>query len=175
VNHLLKHPNEAVDLGAVLDYKTGNYLFDDELYERIHNLAIAGKITPILADLANENELEELKQYFFNKGYNLAVLDLNNLFRDEYIGHDKYHKIIASLIELGSDQAILIVMNNYKKYACGQFQIYLGFTFENIKHWPSSLKLQNFFASLPDELNDLIDGKIYTGLEHPPLNFMTKK
>src|SRR5690606_1173276 len=40
VMKFIKDPSTAVDWGQIIDYKSGNYLFDDKLYERLHRLAV---------------------------------------------------------------------------------------------------------------------------------------
>ena len=102
----------------------------------------------------------------------ISVLDFDNLYFEEYIGDKKYKEIVKKFLPLGKEESLLIVMNNYKDYACGQFQTYIGFTFENIHHWPAYFFLQSFFDTLPKPLLDLINGRVYEKDETPPYHYL---
>lgn len=73
----MENPKEAVDLGQVADYKTGNYLFDEVLYQRLHRLAISQRLISLEINLANKDHLEKLIQKVEQE--TIGVLDLNNL------------------------------------------------------------------------------------------------
>lgn len=168
----LEKPGEAVDLGKVLDYKTGNYLFAEELYNRLHNFAAEDKIKVVQLNLADQSELENFLHSLKTNNEIISVLDLDNLYWEDYLGEDIYLKVLKSFLEFGKQDSLLVVMNNAKEFACGQFQIYLGFTFENIKHWPPFFKFQSFFQTIPDALNSLIDGHVYEKSEQPPYQYL---
>jgi len=167
----LKHPEQAIDLGAVLDFKAGNYLFDDKLYQRLHKLALANRITIIDIDLASKEQLAKMVSFLKQNNQGIGVLDLNNLMFSGYLGQQNYRKILEHFLPLGKQDSVLIAMENYKDYACAQFQIYIGFTFENVKHWDSRFKLQTFIENLPDEVYPLIDQKLFAGEEVPSITF----
>ncbi|MES2212295.1 MAG: hypothetical protein V4490_04065 [Pseudomonadota bacterium] len=166
---LIGESNQAVDLGQVLDYRTGNYLFDDVLYARLHQLALAGKIVVSQLDFTKESDVEKLVQNIKNTKKSLAVLDLNNLFQYDYIGEARFHKVVDTLLPLGGADSLLILMSNYKEYACAQFQVYLGFTFENARSWPKGIFLDSFISNLPQPAYPLIDGRVYEGQDKLPL------
>ena len=168
----LKSPEEAVDLGQIVDFKTGNYLFDDQLYERLHALAMNNQFTIMKIDLSDDAQLQKFLDHLRDKKASISILDLDNLYFEEYIGDKKYKEIVNRFLPLGKENSLLIVMNNYKDYACGQFQIYIAFTFENISHWPSFFFLQAFFDTLPNPLLDLINGRIYEEKETPPMQYL---
>ncbi len=163
----LKHPEQAIDLGAVLDYKSGNYLFDDKLYQRLHNLAVNNRITIIEIDLTDSKQILQVADFFKLNKIKIGVLDLNNLEFTGYLGEKNYQNILKALLSFGEKDSVLITMENYKDYACAQFQIYIGFTFENVRNWDPRFKLQTFIEKIPDEIYPVIDGKLYVGQEKP--------
>ncbi len=166
------NPEEAVNLGQIVDYKTGNYLFDDALYQRLHHLSLNGQFTTMKIDLSDEAQLETFLSSLKKEKALISVLDLDNLYDEHYMGQGKYRKILDKFLPFGKEESLLIVMNNYKDYAGGQFQIYIGFTFENIRHWPTYFFLQSFFNTLPKPLFDLINGRVYEKEETPPYHYL---
>lgn len=168
----LENPEQAVDLGQVVDFKTGNYLFDDTLYERLHNLALHNHLITMKIDLTDKAQLEKFLDILKKEKATISVLDLDNLYREEYIGDKKYKEVLERLLPFGQNNSLLIMMDNYKDYACGQFQTYIGFRFENIRHWPPYFQPESFFATLPKPLLDLINGRIYEKEETPPYHYL---
>ena len=150
---------KSLDLGQILDYKTGNYLFYNDLYDRLHKLAIQNKIYTSKINLLDDGQLMQLLAYLRSLPMPISVLDLDNLYYEDYLGQDAYHRLIPYFLPLGRPQSVLLVMNNYKDYACGQYQSYIGFTFENIPSWPANFKMQDFTANIPEKVHDLIDGR----------------
>lgn len=172
--HWFENPAQAVDLGQVVDYKSGNYLFDDKLYAKLHDLAMKGLLMVVKIDLTDKKQLDTFVKILNDNKDTISVLDLNNLYRKEYIGDKNYKHIINNLLVFGKDHSLLLVMNNYKDYACADFQIYIGFTFENIVHWPPLFQIQPFFDTLPKPLLDVMDGRIYEKEETPPYQFLLR-
>lgn len=158
---------DKIDLGTIIDYKHGNYLFSDTLYARLNKLALNNKIYIAKLDLSNKNNLAQLSEKLRNQ--NISVLDLNNLYHSSYIGEGKYIELVQQLLPYGKNDSILIAMSNYKKVACAQFQIYLGFTFGQVKKWPVDFKMQFFIDSIPEKIDDLIDGRLYTEEDKLPV------
>lgn len=169
VNTYINNPREAVDLGRIIDYKTGNYLFDDSLYGRLHGLAMSNKITIIKTDLRSDEDIQKLYNKVKSLG-KLAVLDLDNLFYADYLGEEDYQKVVTKFLDLGYENSLLLAMWNYKQFACGQFSVYLGFTFENASNWQNTPFLHKFLESenTSAELLPLLDGKLLTGKEKLP-------
>jgi hypothetical protein len=170
----LANPSEVIDLGQVVNYKSGNYLFDDRLYAKLHDLAIKGNLILVKIDLKDKKQVERFMSILDKSKDTIAVLDLNNLFREDHIGDKQYKHIINNLLVYGRDNSLLIVTNNDKDYACAQFQSYIGFTFENIVHWPPYFDLQTFFATLPKHLLNVIDGRVYEKEETPPYQYLLR-
>ncbi len=166
---LIKNPSHAVDVADLLDYKSGNYLFDDRLYQRLHQLVLQNKITLLQADLTNSADMERVVRTLRNFKSKIAVLDLNNLFDDNYMGEEKFRLALGQLLPLGTKQSILILMRNHKEYACTQFSVYIGFTFENVNAWPQGLFLNFFFTKAPPEAISLLNRRLYTTKEMLPL------
>lgn len=157
----ISDPERKVNMADILDYKTGNYLFHDDLYQNIHKLALQNKIFVSKVNLKSTEQMDKISHYLKTHNLTIGVLDLDNLYYNDYLGQDIYHKVLKRFLPHGKDNSMLIVMSNYKDYACGQYQFYLGFTFENIRNWPEKFKMQNFILSIPPEVPDLMDGKYY--------------
>jgi hypothetical protein len=166
VQKFIQAPSTAIDLGKIVDYKSGNYLFDDVLYGNLHRLAMEKKINVIEANLSTPEGLNKIKSVVLVG--KLAVLDLDNLYVYDYMGEENYQNAIRQLVTLGSKESILIVMHNYKNYACAQFSIYIGFTFEHIKSWTSTPFLDSFINGLPVDVLPLLDGRLYEGGDELP-------
>jgi hypothetical protein len=158
-----------VDLGQIIDYKSGNYLFDDMLYHRLHRLVLEHKITVMQTDLTKRADIDALIKLIKNFKSQLAILDLDNLFLYDYMGEEKFRFTLSKLLDLGAKDSILILMNNYKQYACAQFSIYVGFTFENVRHWPNKVFFNVFMDNLPSPVVPLLDGRLYQGKDELPL------
>lgn len=152
---------KKIDLGQILDFKTGNYLFSETLYQRLHQLAVNNRILTSQINLMDEGQTQKLIHYLKENNLHVSVLDLDNLYFESYLGQDRYQALVKSFLPLGNDQSRLIVMDNYKDFACGQYQLYLGFTFERIKQLNKDFGMQNFIHQLPKETHDLIDGRLY--------------
>ncbi len=160
---------DKVDLGKIIDYRQGSYLFHDNLYARIHQLALNNKIYIAKINLGETAQINVIKNKLIQEKANISVLDLNNLYLADYLGEEKYINLIQALLPYGNTDAILITMSNYKKLACAQFQLYLGFTFGQVKKWPSDFKMQYFIDSIPEKIDDLIDGRLYTQADDLPV------
>lgn len=153
---------DKIDLGQIIDYKHGSYLFNDKLYNKIHLLALNNKIFTAKFDLGNPAQIAELIALLKEHKLLISVLDLNNLYFSEYLGEKKYLDLIHALQPFGQPTSILIAMSNYKRLACAQFQLYLGFTFGQVNKWPHDFKMQYFIDNIPSQVDDLIDGRLYT-------------
>lgn len=160
---------DKIDLGKIIDYKHGNYLYQDNLYARIHNLALNNKIYIAKINLGESAQIDLIKNKLIQQKTNIGVLDLNNLYLSDYLGEEKYINLIQALMTYGKADSILITMSNYKKLACAQFQLYLGFTFGQVKKWPANFKMQYFIDSIPSQIDDLIDGRLYNEEDDLPV------
>lgn len=169
VQKFIDNPETAVDWADVIDYKSGNYLFDDKSYSILHKLAINNKITILQLNLGDTEELKLLANKIEKTKNKIAILDLDNLYLYEYMGEIKFKKAVDYLTKYGVNDSVLILMNNYKDFPCTQFSIYVGFTFENIKSWPNQPFFDNFINSLPADIQPLIDGRLYEGRDKVPL------
>lgn len=160
---------DKTDLGKIIDYKQGSYLFNDNLYNRIHLLALNNKIFTAKFDLGDPKEIAKLTTLLNQQKVMISVLDLNNLYYSDYLGEKKYLDLIHALQAFGQPSSMLIAMSNYKRLACAQFQMYLAFTFGQVNKWPADFKMQYFIDSIPSQLDDLIDGRLYTQDDELPV------
>ncbi len=171
----ISQKERKINLGEILDYKTGNYLFYDNLYNHLHQLAVENRIFTSKIDLLDDSQVNKLIDYLKQQKLTISVLDFDNLYYKDYLGQKAYYQVVNKLLALGNNDSILIAMSNYKRYACGQYQNYIGFTFEHVKHWKQNFKMQDFFDSFPSEVNDLINGRLYEGNEKLPVFQKSKK
>jgi hypothetical protein len=164
----LKDPQNACDWSQVLDYKSGNYVLEEAAYEGLHNLAIQDSIVVLRADLNTTQGLLSLVDTVASCKTSLSVLDLNNLYLLCYMGEARYRKVVHALQGFAKKQSILVVMANYADFAEGQFQVYIGFTFENLNEWTKQAFLANFFDSLPRTIAPELNGKLFEKQEELP-------
>lgn len=160
---------DKIDLGKIINYKNGSYLFHDNLYDNIHKLAVEHRIFIKKLDLGDPKAITELSTLLKKQNVLLSVLDLNNLYYSDYLGEEKYLKLAHTLKPFGQPSSILILMANYKRIACAQFQLYIGFTFGQISKWPVDFKMQYFIDSIPSQIDDLIDGRLYSEEDELPV------
>ena len=171
----VKDENTAFDIGSVIDFRTGNYLYDEKLYENLRKLAIKDRIFSFKMDLSNREHVIQLARSIDQSHLKISVLDLDNAFIKEYLGQENYHSILEALRGVVQPDSILLAMHNYKNFGAAQFQTYIGFRFSNVAKWPKKFMMQDFFFTLPKELFDLISGRLYEEFEMPPLNYLENK
>ncbi len=168
-NFLIESPPQILDLGEILDYKLGNYLFDDKLYARLHQLTMKDKIVFVQMDLTNPIDMDKLANMLENFQSKISVLDMNNLYDEDYMGEEKFRQALKRLLTFGLKDSILILMKNYRRYSCIRFSFYVAFTFENAECWPELSFLNAFFDKLSPDTCSLLGGKLYEGKEELPL------
>lgn len=171
---LTKSEDALIDPGTYIEFKAGNYLYDAKLYSKLHRAALENRMTSIVMDLTQKDDLRLLIAAIYSSQLKLGVLDLDNLFDSSYIGQKIYHQLVQHFLDLGHPDSILIVMNNYLRFGTGQFQTYLGFTFENVRLWPKEFQMNDFFNTLPKPVLDIINGKLYQNIDLPPLLYLKK-
>lgn len=162
------NPEAALDYGSIIDFRTGNYLFNEELFNRLHKLAIQGRIDTVQVDLADNKALQELVSKLKSSKKEIGVIDFDNLYSTYYIGEKKYRVVVDSFLKVGSDQTILLVMTVYKHIGCIDFQEYFGFRFGFVKQWPKNFELTKYLLSLPFNLLSHMSGKLYSQEQLPP-------
>jgi|GEM_PF-1607776 len=172
IQKFIDNPSQAIDWGQVIDYKSGNYLFDEKLYQRLHKLVLENKVTVVQLDLAKQEGIDLLVSHIKKQQSKLAIVDLDNLYRYSYMGEEKFRNALSALLCLGADNSILILMSNYIDYPCAEFSIYVGFTFENIRYWPQVPFFEVFINSLPHDVLPLINGRLYEGKDELPFYLM---
>lgn len=172
IQKFIDNPSQAIDWGQVIDYKSGNYLFDEKLYQRLHKLVLENKVTVVQLDLAKQEGIDLLVSHIKKQQSKLAIVDLDNLYRYGYMGEEKFRNALSALLCLGTDDSILILMSNYIDYPCAEFSIYVGFTFENIRYWPQEPFFEVFINSLPHDVLPLINGRLYEGKDELPFYLM---
>ncbi|MBN9542881.1 MAG: hypothetical protein J0G32_03695 [Alphaproteobacteria bacterium] len=165
------HLYDGFTFQDILTYKSGNYLFDDRLYNKLHSLASNDDIYELQIDLINNSHVIGIIDILKQHNVAISVLDINNLYSYTYLGQDQVNNLINLMLPLGKQDSRLIVMNIKIDKFCGYHDLhtYTGFTFENIRNWPQPLKFETFFNKMPKKWEDLIDGKLYIGKEYPPL------
>ncbi len=174
VQKFIDEPSTTVDWGNIIDYKSGNYLFDDKLYKRLHDLALQNKITVLKLNLSEDEGLKLMIDTVKLLKSKIAVMDLDNLYLYEYMGESNYRKAINTLLPFGESSSVLIMMHNYKSFSCAQFSMYLGFTFEHVKTWQQQPFLDNFIHSIPQEIYPLLDGRLYESKDELPTYFRSR-
>jgi hypothetical protein len=167
-SHYIRSPSDATEYANVLEYKLGNYLFNDKQYQRLHLLSIQEKITVLKLDLREPEQRILVTNHLEKLNLKIAVLDLNNIYLFEYIGETHYRSILQEWQPVAQGETILILMTNYTQFIPGQMQVYLGFTFDHIKNWPPGAFLLNFLDAIPREILPEMNGKLYHADEPLP-------
>ncbi len=175
VQQYINQPNTAIDWGKVIDYKSGNYLFDDKLYNRLHLLVMDNKIIVVEADIAKKEGMDLVSNILQEIEAKLAVLDLDNLYHYSYMGEKSFRIALSRFANLGMDNSILILMDNNLSFPCARFSMYIGFTFEHIKLWPKEFFVDVFIRSLPYNVSTLIDGRLYEAGDELPSYWIKKE
>ncbi len=152
---------KKVNLATILDYKSGNYLFDDVLYQRLHQLAVENRILTMQINLRDASQTKKLTQYLKDNKMTIGVMDFDNLYYEDYLGAQSYEQLLQTLKPVTTPQTLLIVMANYKDFACGQFQMYFGMRYHHVNQWTTFFDMQKFIDNLPKPIHDLMDGKLY--------------
>ncbi len=161
----------AVDFSQVIDFKSSHFLFQPRLYDKLHRMAVGGHLATLQIDLSNPEQLETLGRGLEKLAIPLSVLDLNNLYHPYYIGQKGYDALLNHLLSLGEPHSILLAMSNYLNWGSGQFQTYVGFTFENVRSWPGNFELARFFQSIPKSITQMFNGRLYEKNDLPPRQF----
>lgn len=161
-------PGLVFDFASIVDFKTGNYLFDEALYEKLHRLAIHDKIHAVYLNLSDLDTVKNFVDSLYKDGSRIAVLDLDNANLDNFLGDDRYKKTVNQFLAAGQSNSILLVMVNYARVACSRFQTYVGFQFDFVKDWPKDFGLTSYEKALPKVILPLMNGKLYSSSTLPP-------
>ena len=161
---------KIINMSNKIDYKAGNYLFDDKLYTRLHELAINNKITVIQMDLSDTKGQQLLINTIQKTNNKIGIIDLDNLYFYDYMGETNFRKALDLLINYGmSDSSVLILMKNYAVDEIVLLSFYVGFTFANIKSWPRETFLIKFFNQISNNNAFFIDSRLYEKNDLLPL------
>jgi hypothetical protein len=166
-----KDPKFVLDYGKIIDFKSGNYLYHPALFEKLHRMVLKNQIATLLVDLSIQKNVSVLVSHLKSSGLSLSVLDLDNSYDSYYMGEQAYMAVVNEMTKVAKPASILLVMRNFKEYASGQFSIYLGFQFENVRRWPATFHLPEFFKKVPHEVIDLMNGRLFEVGEMPPTQF----
>lgn len=158
----------ALDAASIVDFETGNYLFDSELYDRLHKLAVAEKIYAIQIDLTDLASLAQLKEAIKETGQPISVLDLDNVSPSVYIGDKAFLIAVRTLLDVGSDNSILMICLVPNRIDLIDMQSYMGFRFSFVKTWRTNFRINSYILSLPKEIAPHINGKLYSESALPP-------
>jgi len=164
----LKHPGFACDVASIINFKLGNYLFDEVLYKRLHKAAVNKKIFIYQVNLAEDAELLLFLDKIKAAKENISVLDLDNTYFQDYIGDPKYMKIVNAFSQFSTDNSILLAMSNISEFMCTQFQSYFGFRYSLIRSLESSFPFGSYIESLPGKIVAHMDQKLYDLNNLPP-------
>jgi hypothetical protein len=117
-------------------FKSSNYIWRDDLFSRVHQLAREGKLQALQLDFSNENEVEKVVEALSkSKAPKLSILDLSNAWWSQYIGKDQtaralelfkpvsQSKSLLLLTQIAQSQRLVTYMNDWH---------YFGFTFDKL-------------------------------------------
>lgn len=158
----------ALDAASIVDFETGNYLFDEDLYNRLHRLATAEKIYAIQTDLSDLASLSQLKEAIKEFGQQISVLDLDAVSPAVYIGDKAFLVAVRTLLDAGTDSSILMMTWVPKRIDFIDMQSYMGFRFSFVKTWRTDFRINSYILSLPKEIAPHFNGKLYSESALPP-------
>lgn len=159
----LDAPTVAFDLPSFKDIKSSSYILDENLYQKLHKLAIAKKMAACQMDIRNNEHVQKLSQAILKSKLKIGVLDLDNTYMSGYMGTSTaYEDMLKALLPHGSQKAILLAM------AFGNEQeFYFGFTFENIKNWPKEFRISKLSEEVPGNTLAYLNGRLFSGTDLP--------
>lgn len=155
------------DWSSIFDAQAGNFLNNEALYNRLHELSINNKIALCRLDLANVEHQNKLLQAITKSQIPIGLLDLDNIWWFGYLGRtDTYHSLVNRLVPLGQDHSILLTMVVMDYVRNIDLQLYVGFAFNNVKTWPADFRMGRFFDQAKPVL-PLLHGRVYYGNNMP--------
>lgn len=159
----LESPAIAFDILSFRDLKSGNYLFDEKQYQKLHQLAVKNRMAVYQMDIRNKTHVKKLADAILKSKIKISVLDLDNTYMSGYMGTESsYEDMVKALLPYGTNKTILLAM------AFGNEQeAYFGFTFENIRLWPKEFKLSKLTEDIPGSTLAYLNGRLFSGIELP--------
>lgn len=164
----LKNPGPQLDIASIINFKLGNYLFDEKLYKMLHHASVNKHIYIKQLNLADNDMLNSFIESLKSKGETVALLDLNNTYRKEYIGDPDYMKIVAAFASVAHDDSILLAMSNVLNFMCTQYSSYFGFRYSLLKTLPKDFPFGRYLEVLPGKVINHMDQKLYSLYQLPP-------
>ena len=158
----LEDSSDVIDILTFRNLKKGNYLFDEGLYQKLHELALSKRIAVCQLDIRDKEHVGKLLSAITASGVTLSLVDLDNIYMAGYTGTDNaYYDFVAELLPLGTDASILLAMGFGAK-----FESYFGFSFENFRHWPKEFRIENLVQDNRKSL-DMLNGRLFVRQELP--------
>jgi hypothetical protein len=119
-----------------------NYLFDDQLYERLHQLAKSGRIWARVLDLRDEKAVRKLCEDMHASGLKLGVLDTSNVPDASEAGPAAASKYVAWFSEWAEDNTLFVnteranrQSDSYWSYFAFTGKVVKGRTAATIERW----------------------------------------
>lgn len=88
-----------VDTSPLKHYEGVNYLYDDAQFIRVQNLMLSGRFQAVQVDLGNAEQVGRVTAAIKKSGIPVSVLDLSNVWQDEFPNNYLSERQVTSLFE----------------------------------------------------------------------------
>jgi hypothetical protein len=150
-----------------VDYETGNYTYDEVLYQRLHVLALSDKIFVVGINLVQPEAVTQLVGVLRNEGEPVAVLDIDNAFLRGYIG-DKTTFLLESFLPIAQNKGIVLgMLTNYNR--CFPHHQYFGLSFSFLKKWQGKFDLSHYMDSNSVNWYNRLAGRLFGANDKLPM------
>jgi len=95
-----------------MPFKGANYMLDDAQFKHIKQMAIAGRITVLQADLGEEQSLLEIEKALQEHNLPVAVFDLSNAW--QYIKPAELDSLLRAIDRYDGEQTLLITTKMHR-------------------------------------------------------------
>jgi len=85
-------------------FKDANYLYDNQLFEKVQKLAIGNKIHSYVGDLGDLQSTGKFLTAMKNAGEKISVFDISNAWYEQYLGRKKMSELVRMM---NFDQVLL--------------------------------------------------------------------
>lgn len=94
--------------GESLPFHRANYLFDDTLFQRLHEMANRGNLQAVRVQLEDAAEVTMVAKALSDKRLKLAAVDISNGWQDQYLGERGIFLMLQALGESVAEESVLI-------------------------------------------------------------------
>lgn len=117
-------------------FQDANYVYDDALFDKVHELAKRNRIKSVVADLSDGKVVRTVVEALQNAKLPISVLDLSNAWWPDYISERRSARLIGQFQQVAIPQSVLLLTNSADRIDHNRHWNrswdYIGFTFDDI-------------------------------------------